>query len=755
MNGSEKGSVTNNSFMHRFTSHRPFVIIHGPSVFLLALLFGIFLSPAQAQNEPEKQKEGDWVDARWNRTELGRFHSAVLAWPDVKVAKGCAVRLGTNGAASVAYDLAQASCRAGWTGGFLKFEPGRYGLIGAPHPGGEIFFSAPPLAWGAATVKWHGLHTSGERVVLDYEVAGTRVLESPWWEGSGSWGAFTRTLEITGGRGLPTQALLSGAGRPFEVMTEPGLSIATLVGATNTLAVAVTGDAGAKFVFTNATLQLVWPTNASARRVKIFIARVTRADLPEFEKLVRASAPPADLIALAQPSAPVWSPLTTRGQRGFGREAYVVDTLTVPYENPWHALFFTSGVDFLPNGDAAVCTIHGDVWLVSGIDDKLEKLTWRRFATGLHQPLGLRVRDGKIYVLGRDQITCLQDENGDGAADFYENFFNGIATSTGGHDYVTSLDADAAGNFYYVDPQGAHHVSADGTQFETIAAGWRNPNGLGVSPDGKILTIAPQEGNWTPSSAICEARPGGWYGYGGPRVTPARPLGYDAPLCWIPHAVDNSSGSQLWVTSDRWGPTHGHFVHFSFGRCSEFLVLREVVDGTAQGAVTPLPGRFLSGAMRGAFHPRDGQLYVVGSRGWQTSALRDGCLQRVRYTGATAVVPVEFHAHTNGLRLIFSAPLDRAAVADPGAYAVSAWNYRYAERYGSKDWSPSAPNKEGRDTLEVKSVRMLADGRGVFLEIPALQPVMQFEVKFSVKSADQTSVRNSLWGSIHKLGAAW
>ena len=87
-----------------------------------------------------------------------------------------------------------------------------------------------------------------------------------------------------------------------------------------------------------------------------------------------------------------------------------------------------------------VCTIHGDVWLVSGIDDKLAKLTWRRFATGLFQPLGLRVVGGKIFVLGRDQITRLHDPNGDGEADFYENFCNLIATSTGGHDYVTSLE---------------------------------------------------------------------------------------------------------------------------------------------------------------------------------------------------------------------------------------------------------------------------------------------------------------------------
>ena len=32
-----------------------------------------------------------------------------------------------------------------------------------------------------------------------------------------------------------------------------------------------------------------------------------------------------------------------------------------------------------------VCTWNGDVWLVSGIDDTLELLTWQRIATGLFQ----------------------------------------------------------------------------------------------------------------------------------------------------------------------------------------------------------------------------------------------------------------------------------------------------------------------------------------------------------------------------------
>ena len=68
-----------------------------------------------------------------------------------------------------------------------------------------------------------------------------------------------------------------------------------------------------------------------------------------------------------------------------------------------------------------------------------------------------------------------------------------------------------------------------------LATGFRNPNGLGASPDGKIITAAPQQGTWTPSSQICAIQPGGYYGYGGPKVTPGRPLELSIP-CGIQHS---------------------------------------------------------------------------------------------------------------------------------------------------------------------------------------------------------------------------
>ena len=49
-------------------------------------------------------------------------------------------------------------------------------------------------------------------------------------------------------------------------------------------------------------------------------------------------------------------------------------------------------------------------------------------------------------MLGRDQITRLHDLNGDGEADFYENFNNDCVRSTDNfHEFALDLQTDARG----------------------------------------------------------------------------------------------------------------------------------------------------------------------------------------------------------------------------------------------------------------------------------------------------------------------
>ena len=73
--------------------------------------------------------------------------------------------------------------------------------------------------------------------------------------------------------------------------------------------------------------------------------------------------------------AEVLAIVATTGTLGKETGPYVVDTLTAPEQNPYKSWLRFTGLDFFPDGRAALCTWSGDVWVVSGINDTLEKLT--------------------------------------------------------------------------------------------------------------------------------------------------------------------------------------------------------------------------------------------------------------------------------------------------------------------------------------------------------------------------------------------
>jgi azurin len=442
--------------------------------------------------------------------------------------------------------------------------------------------------------------------------------------------------------------------------------------------------------------------------------------------------------------------LQTHGSRGT-TEPYAIDRIAPPFENPWKAPLFFGDLDFLPDGTGLICTMQGDVWRVQGLDGNLEQVRWRRFASGLHQCLGLVVADRQIYVLGRDQITRLHDLNDDGEADFYECFSNAFVTSRAGHDFICGLQRDGAGRFYTASGnQGLVRISADGRKAEVLATGFRNPDGLALLPDGSI-TVPCSEGEWTPASMICQVRPRNgaqeppFFGYRGPKN--GRPP--ELPLVYLPRGLDNSSGGQVYVASNQWGPLHGQLVHLSYGAATHFLLLRDEVAGQAQGAVVPLPGEFLSGVHRGRFNPKDGQLYVCGMGGWGTYGVDDGCFQRVRYTGQPVQIPSGFHVHENGVRISFTRPIDRTVAGEVRSHFAQAWNFRYSSAYGSPEFSPHHFGIPGHDRLAINSAQVLPDGRSIFLEIPDLQPVNQLHLHLRVDAGRP----NDLIVTVHRLDA--
>ena len=440
---------------------------------------------------------------------------------------------------------------------------------------------------------------------------------------------------------------------------------------------------------------------------------------------------------------PQWTEkVLTKGRLGT-QVPYAIDTLVLPYANPWKALLFVGGHDFVSADRIALCTIHGDVWVcdVSGPD--LGKLSWKRFAAGLHQPLGLKVVEGLIYVMCRDQIVALHDHNNDDEADHYDPVSRIHQTSAGGHDFITGLERDLSGRWFFASGnQGLCRVDAG--RIEVLGTGLRNPNGLGISPDGRIVLTNVQEGNWTPASAICDVSFGGHFGAGGPR---GGNRGYVLPMLYLPRGVDNSCGGQVFIDSEKWGPVRGQWVHFSSGFAKHFLVLREPLEKSSQAAAVVLPGSFLAGSHRGRFSPHDGQLYVASSQGWGNYGVADGGLQRVRYNNKPEAFPypVAFEARENGILLTF-ANEETVPKSGPGKWYAQHWNYRYLPNYGSWEYSVSHPRRWGHDRLEIRGVHRVAGSGKLFIEIPQIQPVNQLHLHLDGDRMIE------LFATIHELG---
>jgi len=763
----------------------------------LALL--LVASLLEAQEKPPAKLP------RWEQMEYGPFLSSSLTMPwskdfqavDGVTVKSIAVRLDPEH--SICFDTNLCRVAAGWTGGFVK-------LYGTPFDGthrppersrpilqGALkFMTAPGPTWARNNVlkdprsepyvplpadwaKYRGLYVHGDRVVFSYTVGSCPILELHGVLSRDGVSAFGRTWKIGPSAGPLTLVVLdseqSGGAGPVN-----GDSFTASKGTADHQNIAVLGELAAGLAMgapTGATweiqggkrLLLHLPPLPAPTLVRLVLGSAAKDDLPGFARLLREGVEDPEILTKGGP-ARYPTPVQTKGTLGSGTAAYVVDTVTLPDDNPWKSWMRPGGFDFFADGRAAISTWNGDVWIVSGIDDKLDKLTWRRYASGLFQPLGLKIVDGTILVLGRDQITRLHDLNGDGEADYYECFNNQCGVTPNFHEFAFDLHTDPEGNYYYTkgapllgtqewDPISMHSgcllkVSKDGQTTEVLATGLRAPNGSSVGPHGEV-TCSDNEGIWTPACRINWVKKGDFLGAVGMHHSAVEPKTYDGPLCWLPKSIDNSSGGQVWVTSDKWGPYQGQLLHLAYGTCALFHVLPEKIGDEMQGGVVRFPLTFATGIMRARFNPVDGQLYVAGLKGWQTSASRDGALQRVRYTGAPARGVKEMKVTAKGVDLTFTETLDPASAASPESYSVQAWNYVWSKAYGSPEFSPSEPSKKAHDEWPVRSARVSDDHRTVSLEIEGLRPVMQMRIQIRPNAADGTPLKLEVYNTVHRV----
>jgi putative heme-binding domain-containing protein len=485
-------------------------------------------------------------------------------------------------------------------------------------------------------------------------------------------------------------------------------------------------------------------------------------ELPQhISRLANMQIPDAarDLLLLTVGGPPRWNQrIETQVQVGNENGPFAVDTLVAPESNPWLAQTRFTGLDFFADGRLAVCDWDGDVWIVA---EKESTLSWQRIASGMFQPLGLKIVDGKIHVTCRDQLTVLHDFNGDDEIDFYECLNNDHQVTEHFHEFAMGLQVDGDGNFYYA-KSGEHgkpavvphhgtllQVSRDGLRTRILANGFRAANGVCLNPDGSFV-VTDQEGFWNPKNRINwvtlddSGKPkfyGNMLGYHD--VTDESDSAMEPPLCWITNKFDRSPGELLWVDSERWGPLNGSLLNLSYGYGKVFLVPHEKVDGKIQGGMIELPiPAFPTGVMRGRFNPRDQQLYACGMFAWAGNATQPGGLYRLRTTGNPMHLPIELHAARQGLQLVFTAPLQRESI-QPENIHIKTWALKRSAKYGSDHYDERE--------LAVSSTRLSADGMTLEVSLPKTEPTWCMSIEYDFQSSDGAPIRGLIHNTIHNL----
>lgn len=736
-------------------------------------------------------------------SQLERKHSSVLT-----------IKLGEL---TISYDLHTMNQAGIWRKGFLDLSNTQHVRDrgeGTANPRGESVTGLSHWQWGhggtfdysttgflprgpmpSRLMDYRGHYLFGDRVVLSYAIDQRSILESP----QATSDTVTHSLEIGPGKLLVlcvakfANEMTAGVckfGHDDE-RSKRGDASGSFVAAWHTsgeqidhfTAAGVAGDVdGLQWTIDDKNrLALQIPASQRARTIEIIRQASRGSDcLVAFGKHVESkqtsgSAPSPAAFTHGGPL--LWpEEITTVGVHGLEQGGYTLDTLTLPDSTPWNTWFRTAALDFFPDGRMAVSTYGGDVWIVSGIDNDLINLRWKRFAGGLYEPFGLRIVDGFVYLTCKDRLTKLHDINQDGEADFYESFNADDDVSVNFHAFNFDLQTDSQGNFYYAKsghgadsdlPGAVYRISPDGKRREVYCTGFRTPNGMGILPDDR-LTASDNQGQWTPASKVNLLRPGGFYGWvqtysipgmwapgGGTidlkKVVP--PDSFDPPLIWMPQEFDNSSGGQLFVDDPRWGPLSGRLLHTSFGKGWMSYMMLQDVDGAMQAAIIKLPFNFRTGIMRARVNPADGQVYATGLQGWNGGAragLLDSGIQRLRYTGKPYPMVSDCKVESDGLRISFNFPLDPDSATNLESYVAKHWNYRWRSQYGSDMYSPIS-DKPGVEYMNVQSVTLSSDGKSVKLNIPDLIPVNQVHLILKVESSDDRPFEEEIYWTINRV----
>jgi cytochrome c len=392
-----------------------------------------------------------------------------------------------------------------------------------------------------------------------------------------------------------------------------------------------------------------------------------------------------------------------------------------------------AGMDFLPDGRMVVSTwdAMGGVYVLSNVaSGDPKKIKVKQIARGLAEPLGLKVVDGVIYVLQKQELTKLVDNDGDDVIDEYQCFAKGWRASGNFHEFAFGLVYQPAEDAFYaalaiaILPGGASarpqiadrgkviKINRKDGSMAFVARGLRTPDGVGTGPDGQVF-IADNQGDWLPSSKILHVKPGAFYNSYAVDSANVAQLPVQPPVVWLPQDEIGNSPTQPLLLND--GPYQNQLIHGDVCYGGLQRVFMEKINGDYQGCVFRFTQGLEGGTHRLTRGP-DGAIYVgmIGNPGnWGQEGKFWYGLQRLQYNGQSAFEMLSVKARSNGLLVEFAEPLPAGVGWNPNSYFIEQWRYVPTINYGGP--------KVDQVGLPIRSVNVSADRKSVFLEVPDIK----------------------------------
>jgi cytochrome c551/c552 len=452
--------------------------------------------------------------------------------------------------------------------------------------------------------------------------------------------------------------------------------------------------------------------------------------------------------------------VTTHATLSTNKDAYVLDNISLPLDNPWKRNVRLADIAFFKDGRAAAVTFDGDVWLISGLKDDLREIQWKRFTSGLHEPLSIGIRDEEIFVFDRNGIWRLRDTDGNGEADVHELFSNAFAQTAETREYANGMRIAPDGSFIIAkggqqgtttgkDNGKVMRISADGKTATILGWGLRQPF-IGVNPKTGLVTASDQQGHYVPSTPLHIIRDNQFYGFLSallPKEIYPAPIA--DPLTWIPHSISASGAGQVWLSGAKMGPLNDALILIDYYRPELLLVLENHRVSKPQAAIVSLARDFEFAPLTGAVNPADGQLYIAGFQIWGTTAKQVSGLARLRYTGAPSTLPREVVPMDKGILLRFDVALDPKKAVDPANFSVERWNYQRTFNYGSPHFK--LDSSKGQDAMTPSSAYVSKDGKSVFIGIPDMKPVMQMRLGWALTTQSGAAVGQNAYFTPYEL----